>query len=291
MKKTVIFVVFLILGILLFLNSSKNGKTIKGVVASYVAPPSSLIHKEGRTIKARIKVPEGFERILPEEQTFSDYIQNYPLKEASAEVINYDGNPYIFQQGHVGVLEVPVPSNGLQQCADALIRIRSEYLWAANRKEEIGFTFTSGHYCSWTKYAEGYRPKINGNVVTFSKIAAPNDSKENFYKYLNLIYTYAGTYSLSQELQKISTLSQVNVGDLLIYPGFPGHVMMVGDIIQNQEGDRRFAFFQGNTPAQSVHIIKNVSDTSINPWYDLEGKTSLETPIYTFSSFEMVRFK
>lgn len=274
-----------------FFTTSKEGKTLKGVVASYVAPPSSLIYKEGRTIKTRIKVPEGFKRILPEEQTFSHYIQNYPLKEASAEVINYDRNPYIFQQGHVGVLEVPVPSNGLQQCADALIRIRSEYLWATNRKEEIGFKFTSGHYCSWTKYAQGYRPKINGNNVTFSKTATPNDSKENFYKYLNLIYTYAGTYSLSQELKKILNLSEVKIGDLLIYPGFPGHVMMVGDIIENLDGERRFAFFQGNTPAQSVHIIKNISDTGMNPWYDLKDKTSLDTPIYTFSSFEMVRFK
>ncbi|MFC4635936.1 DUF4846 domain-containing protein [Dokdonia ponticola] len=291
MKKKVVFVFFLVVGTLLFLNLSKEGKTIKGAVASYVAPPSSLIYKEGRTLKTRIKVPEGFERILPEEQTFAHYIQNYPLKEAGAEVINYDGESYIFQQGHVGVLEVPVPSNGLQQCADALIRIRSEYLWSTNRKEEIGFKFTSGHYCSWVNYAQGYRPKINGNDVTFSKIAVPNKSKENFYKYLNLIYMYAGTYSLSQELQKIPNLSDVNIGDLLIYPGFPGHVIMVGDIIENQEGERRFAFFQGNTPAQSVHIIKNVSDTSMNPWYDLEGRTSLETPIYTFSSFEMVRFK
>ena len=184
-----------------------------------------------------------------------------------------------------------MPDNGLQQCADALIRIRSEYLWDVNRKDEIGFNFTSGHYCSWSEYAEGYRPKIKGNKVTFSKTAQANHSKNNFYNYLNLIYTYAGTYSLTQELNKIARLDDVQIGDLLIYPGFPGHVMMVGDIAQNENGDQLFLFFQGNTPAQSVHIIKNVSDSSMNPWYDLEGKTSLDTPIYTFESFEFVRFK
>ncbi|WP_296344066.1 hypothetical protein [Winogradskyella sp.] len=31
----------------------------------------------------------------------------------------------------------------------------------------MGFEFTSGHHCSWKKYAEGYRPKINGNKVSF----------------------------------------------------------------------------------------------------------------------------
>ena len=106
-----------------------------------------------------------------------------------------------------------------------------------------------------------------------------------------MIYTYAGTYSLSQELVEITSLASVEIGDLLIYPGFPGHVMMIGDIAQNTKGELRFLFFQGNTPAQSVHIIKNAENTEISPWYDLAGKTSLETPIYTFSSFEIVRFK
>jgi len=67
--------------------------------------------------------------------------------------------------------------------------------------------------------------------------------------------------------------------------------MMVGDVIENGEGERRFLFFQGNTPAQSIHIIKNNSDSKISPWYDIKDKTSLETPIYTFASFEIVRFK
>ena len=77
--------------------------------------------------------------------------------------------------------------NGLQQCADALIRIRSEYLWDYNRKDEIGFEFTSGHYCSWKKYAQGFRPKVNGSKVTFHKTANTNHTKDNFYNYLNLV--------------------------------------------------------------------------------------------------------
>lgn len=273
-----------------FLNFSKSGKKVANVMTTYVVP-TSLIDEEGMTIKTRVKLIDGFVRKQTVPGSFSSYIQNYSLKSADAKVINYDGEPYVYQSGHVGVLEVPVPKNGLQQCADALIRLRAEYLWEENRKEEIGFKFTSGHYCSWSKYAEGFRPKINGNNVSFSKTAKPNASKENLYNYLNLIYTYAGTYSLSEELEQVKDLKQVMIGDLLIYPGFPGHVMMVGDIAENPEGDLRFVFFQGNTPAQSVHIIKNAEDASMSPWYALNGKTSLDTPIYTFSSFEMVRFK
>ena len=128
----------------------------------------------------------GFKRIAYDSSSFQNYIRYQSLKKYGAKVINYDGQPYFYQLGHVGVLDVDVPKNGLQQCADALIRLRSEYLWSINQKNKIGFEFTSGHYCSWKKYAEGYRPKINGNKVTFHKTASVDNSKANFYKYQQL---------------------------------------------------------------------------------------------------------
>lgn len=289
MKK--IIVLFIVLTVLIIgLNFSKKGKVVKSAMVSYVTA-SSLIKKDGLTVRTRVSAPDGYKRIISAQGTFSYYVHNYELKPYNAQILNYDGKPYWYQGGHVGVLEVPVPSNGLQQCADALIRLRAKYLWGNSRKDEIGFEFTSGHYCSWSKYARGYRPKINGNKVTFSKKVVADHSKENFYNYLNLIYTYAGTYSLSQELTKVQSLKDIQVGDMLVYPGFSGHIMMVGDIVENTKGERLFLFFQGNTPAQSVHIIKNVSNSSISPWYSLDGKQSLETPIYTFESFQWIRFK
>lgn len=243
------------------------------------------------TISERIKVPDTYTRVKYPEGSFSSYIQNYKLKSFDAKVINYDGKPYVYQSGHVGVLEVPVPSNGLQQCADALIRIRAEYLWETNRKDDIGFNFTSGHYCSWKKYAEGYRPKINGSKVSFHKTASRDTSKQNFYKYLNLIYTYAGTQSLYNELPKITNKANVEVGDMLIYPGNPGHVIMVVDKITTIDGDILFIFAQGNTPAQSVHILKNLNDSSISPWYDIEMNQYLEIPTYYFNKTQFIRFK
>ncbi len=291
MKKVLLGILVMIVIALLVFRNSKEVQAVSNVITSYTTPASTYIHKEGTSVKTRVSPLEGYHSIVTSTNSFSNYVQNFPLKEASAQVINYDGKPYWYQAGHVGVLDIPVPSNGLQQCADALIRIRSEYLWEQNLKDKIGFKFTSGHYCSWSYYAKGYRPTINGNNVNFSIKATPNASKNNFYNYLNLIYTYAGTYSLAQELSEIKNLSDVQIGDMLIYPGFPGHVMMIADIIENQEGERRFLFFQGNTPAQSVHIIRNSTNAKESPWYDLKGLTSLETPIYTFSSFKIVRFK
>jgi hypothetical protein len=267
----------------------KPVKTVAHTVQGLIETPS-LINKDSLTIKTRVKVPEGYRRVSYPEGSFEDYLRNYKLKPFGSKIINYDASEYFWQRGHIGILEVPVPNNGLQQCADALIRIRSEYLWDQNRKDEIGFNFTSGHYCSWMKYAQGYRPKINENKVTFYKTATEDQSKSNFYRFLNLIFTYSGTLSLDYELKSIKA-KDLKIGDMLIKGGSPGHIVMLCDEVDNDQGDKLFLIFQGNTPAQSVHLVKNLTDNSISPWYTLEDDAEISVSNYTFSSAKFVRFK
>lgn len=269
---------------------SKKGKVVKNVAMSYIIS-SNYVNKEGVTLSTRVLIPEGFTRVNYPEGSFQKYIQDYTLLPFQAKIINYDGNEYMYQSGHIGILNIPVPSNGLQQCADALIRIRAEYLWDTHQKDKIGFNFTSGHYCSWLQYAEGYRPKINGSKVVFQKTAQANHSKANFYKYLDLIYMYAGTQSLYDELSTVHTIEAIEVGDMLINPGSPGHVVLIADIATNAEGKKLFILAQGNTPAQSVHILKNLNNSGISPWYELELDAYLEIPTYYFNKTQFIRFK
>ncbi len=286
MKRLTILIV--ILGVLIF--ALWQFRPTKQVLVAIATTPN-YINEEGNILKDRVVLPEGFKRIDYTQGSFQEYIRNYKLKPFGSKVINFDGSYYFNQIGHYGVLDIDVPKNGLQQCADALIRIRSEYLWQKNRKDEIGFNFTSGHYCSWKAYAEGYRPKIDGNKVSFHKTAQADASKNNFYKYLNLIYTYSGTISLFHELPKVNDISKLEIGDMLIIGGSPGHVVMIGDIIENADGERLFILFQGNTPAQSVHLLKNLDNSSISPWYELAIEEQISVPGYTFYDAKYVRFK
>lgn len=263
-------------------------KAVETVTAVIETP--SLVNKDSLTIASRVNIPEGYKRVDYTKGSFEDDLRNYKLKPFGSKIINYDGSAYFWQGGHIGILDIDVPKNGLQQCADALIRIRSEYLWDNNRKDEIGFKFTSGHYCSWTKYAEGYRPKINGNKVTFHKTASANASKVNFYKYLNLIYMYSGTLSLYNELKSVQA-KDLKIGDMLIKGGTPGHIVMICDEVINEQGEKLFLLFQGNTPAQSVQLVKNLEDPTISPWYNLKDGAVIPVSNYTFDSAKFVRFK
>ncbi len=251
---------------------------------------SELIDKDSLTIKSRVNLPNGYKRVVYKNGSFEEYLRTYKLKPYGSKIINYDASEYFWQGGHIGILEVSVPKNGLQQCADALIRIRSEYLWKNDRKDEIGFNFTSGHYCSWEKYAEGFRPKISGNKVSFHKTASVNTSEENFYNYLNLIFMYSGTLSLYNELESVEA-KDLKIGDMLIKGGSPGHIVMICDEAVNEKGEKIYLLFQGNTPAQSVHLVKNLENDLISPWYYLEKDAVIPVSNYTFGNSKFVRFK
>ncbi|WP_460217972.1 DUF4846 domain-containing protein [Psychroserpens sp. MEBiC05023] len=288
MRKSILtIIIVLILAVIAY--QFRPVKTVVQMAKARVVT-TNLINTDSVTINSRVKVPDGYKRVTYENGSFAEYLRHYKLKPFGSKIINYDNSEYFWQSGHIGILDIPVPKNGLQQCADALIRVRSEYLWNTNRKDEIGFNFTSGHYCSWLKYAEGYRPKINGNTVSFSKTAVANHSKENFYNYLNLIFTYSGTLSLFNELKSIDD-SDLQIGDMLIKGGSPGHIVMICDEVVNANGDKLFLLFQGNTPAQSVHLVKNLEDSKISPWYELKKDAVIPVSNYTFSSSKFVRFK
>lgn len=288
MKKTILFLILLLI-ISGFVYKTKRGKTLKNSIKAILTAPN-YINKKGNKVVNRITLPKGYKRVPYLKKSFQTYLRNYKLKPFGSKVINYDGSPYFYQSGHVGVLELPVTKNGLQQCADALIRLRAEFLWNTNKKEKIGFKFTSGHYVSWSKYASGIRPKIKGNKVTFSKKAKADYSKTNFYNYLDLIYMYAGTLSLYIELPKIED-SKLQLGDMLVTPGTPGHIIILIDEIINEKGEKLFVLAQGNTPAQTMHLLKNVMDSSISPWIKLENNLEINTPIYTFEKAKFIRFK
>ena len=71
---------------------------------------------------------------------------------------------------------------------------------------------------------------------------------------------YAGTHSLFKELQPVPDTSLLQIGDIFIEPGFPGHAVMVADMaFHKNTGKKIFLLVQSFMPAQEIHILKNPS--------------------------------
>ena len=96
-----------------------------------------------------------------------------------------------------------------------------------------------------------------------------------------MVFAYSSTISLKRETKKTS-LKKLQIGDIFIQSGSPGHVVMVVDVCENTEGKKAFLLAQGYMPAQEFHLLKNpVHEAS--PWYYEDEVTyPFETPEYTF---------
>ncbi|MFH1279904.1 MAG: DUF4846 domain-containing protein [Candidatus Eisenbacteria bacterium] len=237
----------------------------------------------------RIPPPTGYERLPGGDRSFASWLRGLPLRKPGTPVRLFDGREKSYQGGVFAAVDIDVGSKDLQQCADAVIRLRAEYLLAAGCADRIAFDFTSGHPARWSDWRAGQRPVVSGNEVSWILRARPDSSYASFRNYLNSVFTYAGSYSLARELQAVADPSQVLPGDVFIQGGFPGHAVLVADVAEGVQGRRVFLLVQSYMPAQDIHVLLNPNDGG-SPWFPALRQGSLVTPEWTFSYTDLRRF-
>lgn len=265
----------------------------KSIVSDNFAIPDveeiSLIISEGMTVQERIATPEGYARTdTTDDENFTNFVRNYPVKEDGSPVLLYSGSQKGNQSAHVAVLELPIEAEDLQQCADSIMRIYAEYYYATGQYDKINFHFVNGFLAEYSKWREGYRVSFSGNDASWVQSAGFDDSYECFQKYMRIVFSYAGTLSMENESEQIS-LEEAQIGDVFLKGGSPGHVVMILDVCENEQGERAYLLAQGYMPAQEFHILKNPLHED-DPWYYEDEVTyPLLTPEYTFSEGSLKR--
>ena len=241
-------------------------------------------------LSARIAPPDGWEREPVAEGSFAAWLRDLPLLPDGSPVLLHDGGRKGRQDVHVAVVDIDAGKRDLQQCADAVMRLRAEFLFGSGAADQVHFDFTSGDEARWDRYRQGYRASISGNDVSWSKRGSPDASHESFRRYLDLVFTYAGTYSLSKELDPIGDPSKLRIGDVFIQGGFPGHAVLVVDAARDPAtGERAFLLVQSYMPAQQIHVLK-APGSPIGPWYSTVLGQTLVTPEWVFEPGDLKRF-
>ena len=248
----------------------------------------SLINTEGQTIAERFDVPQGFARRESKEGSFADYLQNLSLKPNGTKVKYYDTREKSAEV-YLAVVDFNLGERDLQQCADAVIRLRAEYFYDAQRFNEIHFRFVNGFNAEFSKWANGYGISVNGNKVTWITNSNHNSSYASFQKYLDIVYAYASTLSLEKELIA-KPLSDLAIGDVFIQGGSPGHCVIVVDMAANENnGEKIFMLAQGYMPAQDIQILKGDSEGS--PWFSANIEDILKSSEWTFRASDLKTWK
>lgn len=247
---------------------------------------------ENDTLRERISPPEGFARVKADSGSFGHWLRSLPLKPPGTPIYLHNGSRKYDQSVGVAVIDIDTGEKDLQQCADAVMRLRAEYLLAVGHEDKIAFNYTSGDRAKYSEWKKGLRARVKGNRVTWVNSARPDSSYASFREYLDSVFMYAGTFSLSQELKSKANWSDINPGDVIIQGGFPGHAVIVVDVVLKVvTGERMFLLAQGFTPAQDIHILSNPSSPGLSPWYSCEFSDSLKTPQWTFTKAALKSFE
>lgn len=250
----------------------------------------SKINDNGTTIDTRFETPKGYTRIHADTTSFASYLRNLPLKPKDALVRYYNGSIKNNHNVYEGVIDLPIGNRDLHQCADAVMRLRADYLFSTKKYDSIHFNFTNGFEADYTNWRKGKRISVKGNQVSWKPSALPSDSPKTFWKYLEMVFAYAGTASLSKELKAVP-LQEMRIGDIFIQGGFPGHAVIVVDMaIDTKTKEKIFLLAQSFMPAQEIQLLKNPNNLNLSPWYSTTITHQLRTPEWTFDTTDLKRF-
>jgi hypothetical protein len=205
-----------------------------------------------------IPLPEGYKRIDAEKNSFTEWLRNIHLKKDKT-VYLYNGSPKTNQSAQFAVLDISRGKKDLQQCADAVMRLRAEYLFSQKKFNSLDFS--------------------DNNNVHYHLGA--NTERKKFDAYLQKVFAQCGSLSLQKQLIAVNNNQYLKPGDVLIQGGSPGHAMIVVDIAMNENGKKIFLLAQSYMPAQDIHIVVNPMNTGLSPWYVLDNKT-IYTPEWVF---------
>ncbi|MEO5582714.1 MAG: DUF4846 domain-containing protein [Saprospiraceae bacterium] len=226
------------------------------------------------TVLTRFSPPAGYIRPEHNSNTFAYYLNHLPLKEKGAFVNMHNGNMKANPGVYIGVVDLPIGTKNLHQCADAVIRLRAEYLWNQKRWDDIHFNFLSDS-----------KPRFYKDYVH------EDHSYEAFWHYLEYIFEYANTSSLADELLPVPSMRSMQIGDVLIEKKQPfGHAVIVIDMAVNNQGKKVYLLAQSYMPAQEIQVLTNPSNSTKSPWYELK-EGGIVTPEWTFKQSHLKRFR
>src|SRR4030095_4916437 len=274
----------LITALLFTLSSCTN--TEKNIEAK---PTNKITQVNTETIRG-ISLPQGFNYVDDGDSVYSNWLLYLKLKK-SKTVFLYNGKLKSNQDAQYSVLNIDIGKKDLIQCADAAMKLRADYLFEKQLYDQIKFLTTSGDEISFENWLKGIRWKEQGNkLVSYNMNKERINIQKEYSLFMEFVFSYCGTYSLSKQLKPVNDSRSVQPGDVFVYGGFPGHAVTVMAVAKNEEGEKIFLLSQGYMPAQDIHILKNYTDSGLSPWYAISGIYPLSTPQWKFEIGSLKRW-
>jgi hypothetical protein len=270
MVKSLVFVTSAAI-VLLFACSNITCRSDKdtAVSSTYTVQPEApkdAVITTGHTIQTRFAVPKNYSRTEFPSNLFAQYLRQLPLKSAGTLVKYFDGTTKANNDVYAAVVDLPIGTRDLHQCADAVMYMRAKFLFDLELFDDMKFRFLGDEKMHYYKdyTADKRNPKV-------------------FFKYIQEVWSAANTRSLHAQL-KAKNINDATIGDVLIVTGNPyGHaIQIIDECINAKPGKKLFMLAQSYMPAQEIQVLINAAHPELGVWYDFESDEKIYTPEWTF---------
>ncbi|RHX82090.1 DUF4846 domain-containing protein [Leptospira yasudae] len=214
-----------------------------------------------------IRLPAGASRIAFPKNSFSDFVQNLPLKNEPT-LWTYKKQNIIRRYDTIAVLDLPLLfKDDLEQCADYSMRVWAEYHKQTGNLNRL------------------YLFDYNGNRKQFQ------ESGLSYSSFLRKAFASSNSYSLKKG-GAVVTEKDLRPGDLFVQneTGGIGHVSMILDSAEAKNGKKLFLIGFSFMPAQEMHIEKAPNEFGSSGWFTYEGFIGHLNESYPYGTPVLRRF-
>jgi hypothetical protein len=193
--------------------------SLPATLAAPVYPWLATPLPSAQQLATRFVVPPGCQRVAVAPGSWGEWLRGLPLKPLGTRARLFNGQLKGNQAVVAAVVAIDPGTSDLQQCADAVMRMRAEYLFSFN-PNKIHFHLTTGYDAWFSDYLAGTTFRVQGEEVRPAPKPTEAPTHAALSRYLLPVFGYAGTLSLSRELQPVS-LDNAQPGDVLVRPPRP----------------------------------------------------------------------
>lgn len=234
--------------------------------------------KPDASLEARFPTPPGYVRVKVERGSFAEWLRGLPIAAEDTPVKSYDGKETLPAGDDylAGVLAIDVGNSDLQQSSDVIVRLHAEYLWSRGERAKISYLSATKLEMPLTRWEKGQRLIPNGASVFWAVKGKPAEiDHAEFRKYLDAIFNWANSTSLSPRSSAVADPAQLTAGDFFLQSKPPNHVAVVLDIAEKPSGERVALLGQARNPAENIHVVRPGRAT---PWFSVRPPVPVLTP-------------
>jgi hypothetical protein len=232
--------------------------------------PAPAAAADSNTVIGRFPAPPGAQRVAVDEGSFGAWLREMKLRPRGT-LARYFNGKLTKQDNVAAVIDFDVGKRDLQQCADAVMRLRAEYHWSQNNPKSACFV------------------AVSGKLLRFG-----GGKYGKFRSWLDHVYNVANTGSLRRQLESVADGTQVQPGDVYVMGASAarkyGHAVIVLDVAIGADQQRWVLLAQSFMPAQDIHVLKNDQEPNRLNWFRANADGSVYTPGWGFDPKSLRRF-